>query len=245
MAVQDTYDLGWDLSREQFAQPPAALARFMKPYQFGISALTTKINILKDDFSDIHLQSPIEHVTSRLKSADSILHKAQRIHCPLTVDAIRENILDIAGVRITCGLLSDTYRIAALLTGQPDVSVIEVEDYIANPKPNGYKSVHMIIALPIFTSSQAHQVPVELQIRTVAMDFWASLERKIYYKYDREVPHALLDELTEAAEAAHRLDVTMERLHDELAALKGTHDLHLDLPQSGPHDEGWPRWAMK
>ncbi|PTR31151.1 putative GTP pyrophosphokinase [Rhodococcus sp. OK519] len=195
-------------------------SRFMMTYRFGIAQLMTRVNTLEDEFTHINLYNPIEHVTSRLKSPESIIRKAQRIDCPLTIDDVRENILDIAGVRITCSFISDTYRIADMITGQPDIEVREVEDYIANPKPNGYKSLHLIVEVPVYLSDRVQRVPIELQIRTIAMDFWASLEHKIYYKFNRAVPAELLAELTEAAETAHRLDIKMERLNDEFAKLK-------------------------
>ena len=208
------------VSRADFAELRTEFSRFMMLYQFGISELMTKVNILKDEFIHINQFSPIEHVTSRVKSPDSILRKAQRLNIPLTIDDISKNIFDIAGVRITCSFISDTYRIAEMLTSQTDLRVIEREDYIADPKPNGYKSLHLIVEVPVFMSDRVRHVPIELQIRTIAMDFWASLEHKIYYKYNREVPVELLDELTEAAAAAHRLDVKMERLNDEFAKIK-------------------------
>jgi putative GTP pyrophosphokinase len=198
----------------------AEFTRFMMSYQFGIAELMTKINILKDEFTHIHHYSPIEHVTSRLKSPQSLLQKAQRKDSPITLDDIRKNIVDIAGVRITCSFIKDTYRIADMLTNQSDVTVTEIRDYIANPKPNGYKSLHILLELPVFMSDRVEQVPIELQIRTIAMDFWASLEHKIYYKYGGEVPAGLTDELTEAAEVANRLDVKMERLHEEITQAK-------------------------
>ena len=208
------------VSRADFAELRTEFSRFMMLYQFGISELMTKVNILKDEFTHINQYSPIEHVTSRVKSPDSILRKAQRLNVPLTIDDISENIFDIAGVRITCSFISDTYRIAEMLTSQTDLRVIEREDYIADPKPNGYKSLHLIVEVPGFISDGGRHVPIELQIRRIAMGFWASLEHKIYYKYNREVPVELLDELTEAAAAAHRLDVKMERLNDEFAKIK-------------------------
>ena len=208
------------VSRADFAELRTEFSRFMMLYQFGISELMTKVNILKDEFTHINQYSPIEHVTSRVKSPDSILRKAQRLNVPLTIDDISKNIFDIAGVRITCSFISDTYRIAEMLTSQTDLRVIEREDYIADPKPNGYKSLHLIVEVPVFMSDRVRHVSIELQIRTIAMDFWASLEHKIYYKYNREVPVELLDELTEAAAAAHRLDVKMERLNDEFAKIK-------------------------
>ncbi|MFC9516164.1 GTP pyrophosphokinase family protein [Nocardiaceae bacterium NPDC056970] len=206
-------------------------SRFMMTYRFGITQLLTKVNILKDEFTHINLYSPIEHVTSRLKTPESIIRKANRIGCPLTLDDVREQILDIAGVRITCSFIADTYRIADMITSQPDIEVREVEDYIANPKPNGYKSLHLIVEVPVYLSDRVQQVPIELQIRTIAMDFWASLEHKIYYKFNREVPPELLAELTEAAETAHRLDVKMERLNEEFANLKAQSGVADDTPE--------------
>ncbi|QCQ92396.1 GTP pyrophosphokinase [Rhodococcus sp. SGAir0479] len=206
-------------------------SRFMMTYRFGITQLLTKVNILKDEFTHINLYSPIEHVTSRLKSPESIVRKADRIGCPLTLDDVREQILDIAGVRITCSFIADTYRIADMITSQPDIEVREVEDYIATPKPNGYKSLHLIVEVPVYLSDRVQRVPIELQIRTIAMDFWASLEHKIYYKFNREVPAELLAELTEAAETAHRLDVKMERLNEEFAKLRAQAGVPDDAPE--------------
>ena len=195
--------------------------RFMLSYKFGIDEVMTKINILKEEFSHRHDYSPIEHVSSRLKSPESILEKANRKGCDLTLDGIRAELHDIAGVRVTCSFISDTYKIFDMISAQRDVTVLQVRDYIAEPKANGYKSLHMIIEVPVFMSDHVEQVKVEVQIRTIAMDFWASLEHKIYYKFDRDVPEALLGELREAALAANALDVKMERLHDEVAALGG------------------------
>ncbi|MET1044413.1 MAG: GTP pyrophosphokinase family protein [Microbacteriaceae bacterium] len=191
----------------------------MLSYKFGIDELMTKINILKEEFSHTHEYSPIEHVSSRLKSPESILEKAARKGIPLSFDAIRREVSDIAGVRVTCSFITDTYRVCDLLSGQQDVTVLEVKDYIAEPKPNGYKSLHMIVQVPVFLSDRVEQVKVEVQIRTIAMDFWASLEHKIYYKYDRAVPVDLLTELKLAADVASTLDRSMERLHDEVRAL--------------------------
>lgn len=192
------------------------LKRFLMVYQFGIDEMMTKINILRDEFSYVHDYNPIEHVKSRLKSPESILAKAQRYGLPRGLTAIRENIRDVAGIRITCSFTSDVYRIMEMVTRQGDVTVIEIEDYIAEPKPNGYRSVHVIVEIPVFMSDRVESVYVELQIRTVAMDFWASLEHKIYYKHDRAVPGELREELRLAAEAARDLDLRMESLHERV-----------------------------
>lgn len=192
------------------------LTRFLLLYKFAISEITTKINILREEFTHLHDYNPIEHVTARLKTPDSIRAKALRRNCELTFDSIRSSIFDIAGVRITCSFVSDVYTIFSLLVEQSDVTVIEVEDYIAQPKPNGYQSLHAIVEIPVFLAAGPERVPVEMQFRTVAMDTWASLEHKIYYKYDRHVPAALLRELREAADLAASLDARMERLHREI-----------------------------
>lgn len=201
------------------------LTRFMMSYKFATDEMMTKINILKEEFSAIHDYSPIEHVSSRLKSPEGILKKAVRKGCPLALDEIRDRVQDIAGIRITCSFISDTYRILDLLTGQRDVTVLEVKDYIASPKSNGYKSLHLLVAVPVFMSDRVQPVTVEIQIRTVAMDFWASLEHKIYYKYDGAVPAALVDDLKQAADVANRLDVKMERLHSQVVELGTDSDL--------------------
>ncbi|GAA3822253.1 GTP pyrophosphokinase [Cellulomonas soli] len=191
----------------------------MLGYKSGIAEVLTKITILRDEFDTVHDTSPIEHVGSRLKSPESLLAKVRRKACPMTLEAIRAQIWDIAGVRVTCSFVSDIYRIRDLLVGQPDLTVLAERDYIAEPKPNGYQSLHLIVTVPVFLSDRVEHVTVEIQIRTIAMDFWASLEHKIYYKYDGAVPQRLLAELKDAALAASRLDATMEQLHDEVRAL--------------------------
>jgi putative GTP pyrophosphokinase len=198
------------------------LTRFLMSYKFATDEMMTKINILKEEFASIHDYSPIEHVSSRLKSPDGILNKAMRKGCPLVLDEIRNQIQDIAGIRVTCSFISDTYRVLDMLTSQKDVTVLAVKDYISAPKSNGYKSLHLIVAIPVFMSDRVEPVTVEIQIRTVAMDFWASLEHKIFYKYHGEVPANLVDELKQAADVANSLDLQMERLHDQVVALEAT-----------------------
>lgn len=208
--------------------------RFMMSYKFGIDELITKINILKQEFTHIHRYSPIEHVSSRLKTPESIIDKARRKECALTLAAIRESIFDIAGVRITCSFISDTYRIADMLSSQTDLRVVEVKDYIAQPKGNGYKSLHLIVEIPVFMSDRVQPVLVELQIRTIAMDFWASLEHKIFYKYRGQIPETLLAELTEAAESANKLDEKMESLHNEVTELNSDTENSITLGSMPP-----------
>jgi putative GTP pyrophosphokinase len=193
--------------------------RFLMRYKFGMDEVETKVSILRQEFTHLQDYNPIEHVTSRLKSPESILAKIERKGIDPSFEAIREGINDIAGVRIVCSFVTDVYRIWDALTRQTDLGVIDVRDYIAAPKPNGYKSLHAIVEVPVFLSDGPVPVRVEVQIRTIAMDFWASLEHKIFYKYNRRVPDELLDDLCQAAETASALDATMERLHDEVRSL--------------------------
>ncbi|WP_234996532.1 GTP pyrophosphokinase family protein [Demequina sp. NBRC 110054] len=192
------------------------MQRFLLQYEFGMREIETKLSILRDEFLELHDYNPIEHVSARVKSPESLVEKIDRKGVPHDLDAIREHITDIAGIRVTCAFVSDVYRLFDMLTSQDDLSVKAVKDYIAEPKPNGYQSLHAIIEVPVFLSSATVHVPVEVQFRTIAMDFWASLEHKIYYKFDKDVPVELTDELKEAATAAAELDSRMTRLHSQI-----------------------------
>lgn len=194
--------------------------RFMLRYKFATDEMTTRIDILREEFTHIHDYNPIEHVSSRIKSPESIFDKIQRKGGPLSLDAIGTSIQDIAGIRIVCSFVSDVYRVFRLLSSQHDISIVDVKDYIASPKPNGYKSLHLILEVPVFLSDGVQAVLVEVQVRTIAMDFWASLEHKIYYKYGGDVPQQMLDDLSEAAATASRLDATMARLHSDVRKLQ-------------------------
>ncbi|AVR01202.1 GTP pyrophosphokinase [Oceanobacillus iheyensis] len=192
----------------------------MMSYKFALHEMNTKIDILKQEFHYIHEYNPIEHVNSRLKAPESILKKVKKKGYELSLPAIRENVRDIAGIRITCSFISDIYEISDMLQRQKDITVIECKDYIKNPKPNGYQSLHLILQIPIFMSDREEHMYVEIQIRTIAMDFWASLEHKIYYKYNKEVPAHLTEELKEAADSATKLDRKMEEIHRKMAQIK-------------------------
>lgn len=201
---------------EQLREVREEFTRFRMYYEFAIEEVSTKIDILRREFETVHSYSPIEHVRTRLKSPESLLAKVQRYGCEPTVPAVRARVRDIAGIRISCSFVSDVYWIASMLTKQPDVTLVQTKDYIANPKPNGYRSLHLIIQVPIFLSDRTEQVFVEIQIRTIAMDFWSSVEHKLFYKYDRELPPHLKAELDDAARAAADLDQRMGRLRDEI-----------------------------
>lgn len=195
--------------RDEFQQ-------FLLEYRFGLREVETKLGILREEFQHAHDYNPIEHISGRVKSADSIVEKVSRKGIDPDFASIRAHITDIAGVRVTCSFATDVYRLFELLTRQDDITVLQVKDYIAEPKANGYQSLHAIVQVPVFLSSGRVAVTVEVQFRTIAMDFWASLEHKIYYKYDGAVPEGLLAELTDAARTAAELDTRMERLHSQL-----------------------------
>lgn len=207
------------------------LMRFMMSYKFALDEMNTKIDILKQEFQYIHDYNPIEHVKSRLKSPESILKKVHTKGFELSLPTIKENIRDIAGIRINCSFISDIYELSSMLQKQKDITVIECKDYIKNPKPNGYRSLHLIVQIPVFLSDRVDHMYVEIQIRTIAMDFWASLEHKIYYKYNKEVPQKMKDELLEAANSATLLDKKMESIHLEMNELKETISMEEDVQE--------------
>ncbi|UPM55347.1 GTP pyrophosphokinase [Gottfriedia acidiceleris] len=188
-------------------------------YKFALDEINTKIRILNEEFTLTHSHNPIEHVKSRLKKPDSIIEKLERKGLELTQYNLENYINDIAGVRISCSFISDIYMIYELLKQQDDIHIIELKDYIKKPKPNGYKSFHMIIEIPIFLASETKRVKVEIQIRTVAMDFWASLEHKIFYKYNKKVPKAIIESLNEASATVNSLDYKMEMIRDQVEQL--------------------------
>lgn len=210
--------------------------RFMMAYEFALQKINTKINILKSEFQYMHDYSPIEHISSRLKITESIVKKVMRKGIPLSLSVIKERIKDIAGIRIICSFRSDIHKLSEMLGSQSDVEVIKVKDYITHPKPNGYQSLHLIVKVPVYMSDRTEHVYVEIQVRTIAMDFWASLEHKIYYKHEKKIPEKLINELREAAISASELDRKMESLHEEVKIFK-KHDTdktkketELDIP---------------
>lgn len=209
-------------------QMQAEFTRMRMEHQFAVDEILTKVEILRQEFMHLHQYNPIEHVNARVKTLASMMGKALRRELILSPNAIRDGLTDIAGVRITCSFISDTYRILETLTSQTDVTVVEVRDYIATPKPNGYKSLHAIVQIPVFLSTGPVPVTAELQVRTIAMDFWASLEHKIYYKYDGDVPDHLVASLTAAADVATRLDQHMEQLHSEVRGAGANADAGAD-----------------
>lgn len=185
-------------------------------YDSALKEFNTKLEILNNEFKLAHRYNPIEHITSRLKSAESIAKKMRHNKRELTVENIIKYVNDVAGIRVICSFTSDIYRIANLITKQSDVKVLKIKDYIMCPKPNGYMSYHMIVSVPIFLSNNVIDTKVEIQIRTIAMDFWASLEHKIYYKFEGNAPERIRTELKECADIISYLDQKMLSLNEEV-----------------------------
>lgn len=185
-------------------------------YESAIREVKTKLEILDSEFRTKYAYNPIHHINDRLKSPQSMLEKLQRKGLPITIDSVRANLHDIAGVRVICNYIEDIYTVAELLTKQDDVTLVSVKDYIKNPKPNGYRSLHLVIETPVFLSDRKELVHVEVQIRTIAMDFWASLEHELKYKTDTEVSADLAAQLKECAETIAATDLRMQEIYRTL-----------------------------
>ncbi|SFQ09529.1 putative GTP pyrophosphokinase [Butyrivibrio proteoclasticus] len=188
-------------------------------YNAALKQITTKIEILNEEFQEVHRYNPIEHVKARVKAPESIVKKLKRNGYESTIGNMVRYVNDIAGIRIICSFTSDIYRIAEMISNQKDIQVHTVKDYIMNPKNSGYRSYHMIVSLPVYLSDRIVNVKVEIQIRTVAMDFWASLEHKIQYKFEGKAPSHINSELTQCAQMVADLDARMLSLNEEIQAV--------------------------
>ena len=186
-------------------------------YNGAIREITTKLENLDDEFSTRYAHNPIHHMESRLKSLKSIVGKLQRKGLPLTLASAQEELFDIAGVRVICNYIDDIYDLANMLCNQGDVAVLRRRDYIQEPKPNGYRSLHLTVRIPVFLSTGSVGVPVEIQIRTIAMDFWASLEHQLRYKAEHTVPPSLRAQLKACAEESAALDLRMQAIYRQLS----------------------------
>ena len=196
------------------------MSTLMVYYRCAIMEVETKLKVLNEEFSLKHDRNPINSIKSRLKSFSSIREKLQREGIMATPDQIEKNLNDIAGVRVICSFLDDVYDIAEALLKQDDIRIIRVKDYIKNPKPNGYRSLHLIIEIPIFLQHENHMVKVEIQLRTIAQDFWASLEHQMRYKKNFEFTEDMGKELLECATMSASLDERMEKINKTVNGYK-------------------------
>ena len=204
------------LQDEAFVDDVTEFLAIRQLYNAAIKQVRTKLEILNDGFQVEHCHNPIHHIECRLKSPGSMLEKLRRKGYPIEMQSLREGILDIAGVRVVCNYLNDVNLVADLLLSQDDIRLLKKKDFISNPKPNGYTSYHMIVSIPIFLSNDKIDTKVEIQIRTIAMDFWASLEHKIYYKFDGKAPDGIREELKECANIISFLDQKMFSINEDV-----------------------------
>ena len=188
----------------------------MMIYRAALRQIETKLNILNEEFQHVHHYNPIEHIKSRVKSPESIVKKLKRHGYESTLQNMIKYCNDIAGIRVICDFTSDIYRIADMISNQSDIRVLAIKDYLENPKESGYKSYHMIVTVPVYLSNRIVDTKVEIQIRTIAMDFWAALEHKIQYKFTGDVPAHIAGDLKECALMVSDLDDKMLQLNEEI-----------------------------
>jgi putative GTP pyrophosphokinase len=201
---------------EEIEEKSQNFVKLMTYYRCAMMEVETKFNVLDAEFSLRHDRNPINSIKCRMKSLRSIKEKLDRYGLPFTLTALEQNVRDIAGVRVCCSFVEDVYMLADSLLSQDDVTLVARKDYIQNPKPNGYRSLHLIVGIPIFLANEKHIMNVEIQLRTIAMDFWASLEHQLRYKKDREFTDLMAKELLHCAEQSADLDRRMSGLRNML-----------------------------
>lgn len=189
-------------------------------YESGVKQITTKFEILEDEFQSKHQRNPIAGIQSRIKDPISIAQKLERKGLAVTLDNMVNNLYDIAGIRVKCPFISDVYSVTGMLLSQEDISLVQLKDYIKNPKKSGYRSLHLIVKVAVYLSDEKREIPVEIQIRTIAMDFWASLEHQLHYKKDFPMPNNVSDELRAIAASIANNDERMQNLAKNMPGFK-------------------------
>jgi putative GTP pyrophosphokinase len=203
-------------SREEMTQMFKGVLLMQNLYNAAIREMSTKLEVLDEEFQVRYSHNPIHHIESRLKSPGSIMKKLSGKGHVFSIETSMEYITDIAGIRVICHYVDEAYTIADLLSKQNDITIIKKSDYIKTPKPNGYRSLHMVVSVPVSLSEKTEFVPVEIQLRTIAMDFWASLEHQLRYKAASEVKDDLQTQLKECAEEISAVDLKMQGIYDKL-----------------------------
>lgn len=203
-------------SGNHFEGEPVEFEKMMMMYNCAIKEVKTKLQVLNDELSMTRKRNPIEFIKTRIKQPESIATKLKKKNLPLTIESVRGNLNDVAGVRVICAFIDDIYQVADMLTAQDDVNLIKTKDYIKNPKMNGYRSLHLIVEVPVFFSDHKEQIRVEVQIRTIAMDFWASLEHQVKYKKNVKDAENIVYELRACADVINRTDFHMQSIRDRI-----------------------------
>jgi len=205
---------------EKLFSPRGQFKEFLMMYQSAVKEVKTKFEILNDDLSVTYNRNPIEAIKSRIKTPESIVLKMQRKGLEINMNSLMYYIEDVAGIRVICSFIDDIYEVANMLVSQDDIKLLSVKDYIKNPKPNGYRSYHMIVEVPVFFANRRQNMKVEVQLRTIAMDFWASLEHKMKYKKDIEGSEDIVAELKNCADNIAELDKKMQDINEGIANLQ-------------------------
>ncbi len=204
---------------DEMASIVRALLQTQNLYMAATREIISRLDTLNEEFKYAKDRNPIHQIVTRIKSPVSILKKLQRKGLEVSLDSAQRNLTDIAGVRVICSYIHDIYLIEKLLTNQGDIGLVRKRDYIESPKPNGYRSLHLILSIPVFLSTGPSSVPVEVQIRTIAMDCWASLEHELTYKYSNHKTTPIVDELFQIAEALNQTDHRMQAIYREISSL--------------------------
>lgn len=204
----------------EFLEQAEQIQGLLLYYSYAIKEVRTKLEILNEELAFKTKRNPIESIESRVKKPASIIEKLRRRNFPVSVESVFENLHDVAGVRVICSFIDDIYDVAEMFLSQDDITLIEKKDYIQNPKSNGYRSLHLIIEVPVFLSDRTLNMKVEVQIRTMAMDFWASLEHKIYYKFEGNAPGYISRDLRECSDIVSMLDAKMLQLNEAIIQAK-------------------------
>ncbi len=212
-----------DYDEKMLAIQPEVILKEAKPFmelmmecKCALMEIETKLNVLNAEFALKYNRNPFESIKSRIKSPTSIVEKLKRKGFPLTVESMENNLFDIAGIRVICSFVDDIYAIAALLVQQDDITLLEAKDYIKSPKENGYRSLHLILEVPVFLAEEKKPMKVEVQFRTIAMDFWASLEHKLKYKKDISDAKEIFEELQECADIISDMDLRMQEIRNRI-----------------------------
>ena len=193
------------------------LKKIMLIYEWGQRIMLTKLYVIREDFVNFQSNNPIENITSRMKAPESIASKLSGLDVELTAENAKKHVRDIAGIRVICTYARDIHSLADILRAMPETNVLSEKDYVSSPKPSGYRGYHFVMDVPVFHSEKLESVPVEVQLRTPGMDFWATLEHKVKYKYMEHIPKHLSDELVVCAEKTAELDDRMFMLHDAIS----------------------------
>ena len=222
-------DIWLDTERIEALKRAKPFMELMMYNRCAIQEIETKLRVLDEEFSIRADRNPIQTIKSRIKKPVSIIEKLQRRGYEVTVENMQEHLTDIAGVRVICSFVEDIYKMAETLTSQDDINVVQIKDYISNPKPNGYRSLHLIVEVPIFLSNEKKYMKVEVQFRTIAMDFWASLEHQLKYKKKIENPEQIAVELKKCADVISEVDIRMQDIRYMIDEVQKKHDTEEEI----------------